>query len=124
MISGSSVANVVGSGSFTIPLMKRIGYPPHFAGAVEAVASTGGQFMPPVMGAGAFIMADFLGMPYTRIALLAFIPACLYYFGCYMQIHFRAKTGYGRRTLSSFPAWSVLKAKGYLLIPIRFWFIF
>ena len=120
MISGSSVANVVGSGSFTIPLMKRIGYPPHFAGAVEAVASTGGQFMPPVMGAGAFIMADFLGMPYTRIALLAFIPACLYYFGCYMQIHFRAKklgmVGIPRAQLPSL--WGVLRRKGYLLFPV------
>jgi len=120
MISGSSVANVVGSGSFTIPLMKRIGYPPHFAGAVEAVASTGGQFMPPVMGAGAFIMADFLGMPYTHIALLAFIPACLYYFGCYMQIHFRAKklgmVGVPRAQLPSL--WGVLRRKGHLLIPV------
>jgi TRAP transporter 4TM/12TM fusion protein len=100
--------------------MKRIGYPPHFAGAVEAVASTGGQFMPPVMGAGAFIMADFLGMPYTRIALLAFIPACLYYFGCYMQIHFRAKklgmVGVPRAQLPSL--WGVLRRKGHLLIPV------
>ena len=91
MISGSSVANVVTTGSVTIPMMKRIGYPNHFAGAVEAVASTGGQFMPPVMGAGAFVMAEFLGVPYARIALLAFLPACLYYFACYLQVHYRAK---------------------------------
>ena len=120
MISGSSVANVVTSGSITIPLMKSIGYPKHFAGAVEAVASTGGQFMPPVMGAGAFVMAEFLGVPYARIALLAFIPACLYYLACYMQIHYRANklrmVGVPRDQLPK--AWSVLKAKGYLLIPI------
>jgi TRAP transporter 4TM/12TM fusion protein len=120
MISGSSVANVVTSGSITIPLMKSIGYPKHFAGAVEAVASTGGQFMPPVMGAGAFVMAEFLGVPYARIALLAFIPACLYYLACYMQIHYRANklrmVGVPREQLPK--AWPVLKAKGYLLIPI------
>jgi TRAP transporter 4TM/12TM fusion protein len=119
MISGSSVANVVTSGSITIPLMKSIGYPKHFAGAVEAVASTGGQFMPPVRGAGAFVLAEFLGVPYARIAL-AFIPACLYYLACYMQIHYRANklrmVGVPRDQLPK--AWSVLKAKGYLLIPI------
>jgi TRAP transporter 4TM/12TM fusion protein len=120
MISGSSVANVVGSGSVTIPLMKSIGYPAHFAGAVEATASTGGQFMPPVMGAGAFVMAEFLGVPYVRIALLAFIPACLYYFACYMQIHYRAVKmdlkGVPRAQLPKF--WGLFKKKFYLLFPI------
>jgi TRAP transporter 4TM/12TM fusion protein len=120
MISGSSVANVVTSGSITIPLMKSIGYPKHFAGAVEAVASTGGQFMPPVMGAGAFVMAEFLGVPYARIALLAFIPACLYYLACYMQVHYRAikvgMKGVPREELPKF--WEVFKRKWYLLTPI------
>ena len=120
MISGSSVANVVTTGSVTIPMMKRTGYPNHFAGAVEAVASTGGQFMPPVMGAGAFVMAEFLGVPYARIALLAFLPACLYYFACYMQVHYRAKKigmkGVPRDQLPKF--WKVLKRKGYLLAPV------
>jgi TRAP transporter 4TM/12TM fusion protein len=100
--------------------MKRIGYPNHFAGAVESVASTGGQFMPPVMGAGAFVMAEFLGIPYTRIVLLAFLPACFYYFAGYLQVHYRAKKlgmkGIPRDQLPSF--WAVLKKKGYLLTPI------
>jgi TRAP transporter 4TM/12TM fusion protein len=120
MISGSSVANVVTTGSVTIPMMKRIGYPNHFAGAVESVASTGGQFMPPVMGAGAFVMAEFLGVPYVRIALLAFLPACFYYFACFLQVHYRARKlgmkGVSRDQLPKF--WTVLKAKGYLLAPI------
>jgi TRAP transporter 4TM/12TM fusion protein len=120
MISGSSVANVVTTGSVTIPMMKRIGYPNHFAGAVESVASTGGQFMPPVMGAGAFVMAEFLGIPYARIALLAFLPACFYYCACYLQVHYRAKKmgmrGVPRDQLPRF--WMVLKKKGYLLAPV------
>jgi TRAP transporter 4TM/12TM fusion protein len=120
MISGSSVANVVTTGSVTIPMMKRIGYPSHFAGAVESVASTGGQFMPPVMGAGAFVMAEFLGVPYVRIALLAFLPACFYYFACFLQVHYRAQKlgmkGVSRDQLPKF--WTVLKGKGYLLAPI------
>ncbi|PKL02357.1 MAG: C4-dicarboxylate ABC transporter permease, partial [Synergistetes bacterium HGW-Synergistetes-2] len=78
-ISGSAVANVYGTGTFTIPLMKRIGYPAHFAGAVEAVASAGGQIMPPIMGAGAFIMASFLGRPYSEVMIAATLPAILYY---------------------------------------------
>ena len=80
MISGSAVANVVTVGSFTIPLMKKMGYEPVFAGAVETAASTGGQIMPPVMGAGAFLMAEFLGIPYLHVALAAALPAILYYF--------------------------------------------
>jgi len=78
-ISGSAAANVAGTGNFTIPLMKRLGYRPEFAGAVEAVASSGGQIMPPVMGAGAFIMAEFLGISYFKVCLAAAVPACLYY---------------------------------------------
>ncbi len=86
-ISGSSVANVYGTGTFTIPLMKRFGYNANFAGAVEAAASTGGQIMPPVMGAAAFIMAEFLGVPYVSVAIAAVIPALLYYLSVYLGVH-------------------------------------
>ncbi|GAB1456644.1 hypothetical protein MASR2M48_19520 [Spirochaetota bacterium] len=90
-VSGSSVANVVGTGSFTIPMMKRLGYSPEFAGAVEAAASTGGQLMPPIMGAAAFLMAEMTGIPYVRIIGAAVIPAMLYYFGVWAGVHFEAK---------------------------------
>ncbi|MEW6662115.1 MAG: TRAP transporter permease [Bacillota bacterium] len=89
-ISGSSIANVVTTGSFTIPLMKRVGYRPEFAGAVEAAASTGGQIMPPIMGAAAFIMAEFTGIPYIAIIAAALIPGILYYFSLYMNVHLEA----------------------------------
>jgi TRAP transporter 4TM/12TM fusion protein len=89
-ISGSAVANVVSTGAITIPLMKKTGYPSVFAGAVEAVSSTGGCIMPPVMGAVAFIMAEFLGIPYSTVAIAAFVPALLYYLGDFMQIDLRA----------------------------------
>ena len=90
MISGSSVANTVTTGSFTIPLMKRTGYPGHFAAGVEASASTMGQIMPPIMGAAAFIMAEFLATPYYKICIAATIPASLAFFSTFMQVHFRA----------------------------------
>ena len=90
-ISGSAVANVVVDGIFNIPLMKRMKYRPEFAAAVEATASAGGQIMPPVMGAGAFIMAELLQIPYTRVALAATVPALLYYLGCGAAIHFEAR---------------------------------
>ncbi len=90
MISGSSVANTVTTGSFTIPLMKRTGYPAYFAGAVEASSSTMGQIMPPIMGAAAFLMAEFLGIPYIKVCIAACIPALLSFFGTFMQVHFRA----------------------------------
>lgn len=90
-ISGSAVANVVVDGVFNIPLMKKLGYKPEFAAAAEATASTGGQLMPPVMGAGAFIMAEFLGVPYIKVALAAAIPALLYYLGVTSSIHFAAR---------------------------------
>ena len=120
-INGSSVANVVGSGSFTIPLMKSIGYKPHFAGAVEAAASTGGQIMPPVMGAGAFIMADITGIPYSQIIIAAAIPAVLYFTGV---LSGRAPGGEAHRAggppageqLPS--AWKIMKERGIMLIPI------
>lgn len=90
-ISGSAVANVVGTGNFTIPLMKSHGYKPEFAGAVEAVASTGGQIMPPVMGAAAFIMADIVGVPYITVCLAALIPAFLYYFSVFIAVDIEAR---------------------------------
>jgi TRAP-type uncharacterized transport system, fused permease components len=89
-INGTAVANVVGTGSFTIPLMKKIGYHKNFAGAVEASASVGGQILPPVMGASAFIMAETTGVSYGTIALAALLPALLYYLGVMAQVHFRA----------------------------------
>jgi TRAP transporter 4TM/12TM fusion protein len=93
-VSGSSAANVVGTGSFTIPMMKNMGYKPHFAAAVEAVASTGGQIMPPVMGAGAFLMAEILGMPYVKVLVAAILPAVMYYVAVWLMVDFEAaKTG-------------------------------
>jgi hypothetical protein len=90
-VSGSSVANTVGSGSFTIPMMIRLGYRPEFAGAVEAAASTGGQIMPPVMGAAAFLMAEFMNVPYAEVVKAAIIPAILYFTGVFVEVHFEAK---------------------------------
>jgi TRAP transporter 4TM/12TM fusion protein len=98
-VSGSAVANVMVDGWLTIPLMMKSGYQPHFAAAVEATASTGGQIMPPVMGVTAFLMAELLGMPYAEIALSAFLPAILYYIAVFMQVDFEA----GKRGLKGFP---------------------
>lgn len=119
-ISGSSVANVCTTGMFTIPLMKSVGYKPYFAGAVEAVASTGGQIMPPVMGAAAFIMAEFLGVPYLQVAAAAIVPALLYYFAVLVQVHLEATRlglkGLPREKLPK--VLPLLKKKGHLLIPL------
>ena len=119
-VSGSSVANVCTTGMFTIPLMKSVGNQPHFAGAVDAVASTGGQIMPPVMGAGAFIMAQFLGVPYIEVALAAVVPALLYYFAVMVQVHFEAtRLGLKGIPWSQLPPlWPLLRSKGFLLIPL------
>jgi TRAP transporter 4TM/12TM fusion protein len=119
-VSGSAVANVMTTGTFTIPLMKRIGYKPAFAGAVEAVASTGGQIMPPIMGAAAFIMAEFLGVSYLKIAAFALLPALLYYLAVFMSVHFEAKR-VGMRGLprSELPALGrVLRERGHLFLPL------
>jgi TRAP transporter 4TM/12TM fusion protein len=91
MYSGSSVANTVGSGSVTIPIMKKTGYSPEFAAAVEAAASTGGQIMPPIMGAAAFLMAEMTETPYLTIVVMAILPAILYFSGIFIMIHFEAK---------------------------------
>ena len=118
-ISGSSVANTVGSGSFTIPMMKKLGYRPEFAGA-EAAASTGGQIMPPVMGAAAFLMAEFIGIPYIEIAKAAAIPACLYFLGIFIEVHFEAKRcGLKGMTREQIPRFmTVLKERGHLFVPL------
>ena len=120
MVSGSSVANVCTTGMFTIPLMKSVGYEPHFAGAVEAVASTGGQIMPPVMGAAAFIMAQILGVPYMEVVIAAIVPAMLYYFAVIVQVHFEAsRLGLKGIPFSQLPPlMPLLKSKGFLLIPL------
>mgnify|MGYP001693778733 CR=1 FL=1 len=119
-ISGSSVANVCTTGMFTIPLMKSVGYQPHFAGAVEAVASTGGQIMPPVMGAAAFIMAQTMGISYVDVALAAVVPALLYYIAVIVQVHYEA-TRLGLKGLprDRLPRLRVLLwERGHLLIPL------
>ncbi|MBQ7608095.1 MAG: TRAP transporter permease [Desulfovibrionaceae bacterium] len=119
-ISGSSVANTVSTGTFTIPLMKSVGYRGAFAGAVEAASSTGGQIMPPIMGAAAFIMAQFLGVSYIEIAKAALIPAVLYYLAVGFMVHMEAKRlgleGIDKNRLPKF--WLVLRQGGYLLIPV------
>ena len=119
-ISGSAVANVMTTGTFTIPMMYRLGYRPAFAGAVEAVASTGGQIMPPIMGAAAFVMAEFLGASYLEVATFALIPAVLYYIAVFFAVHFEAKRlglmGVPKEELPKF--FDVIKARGHLFIPL------
>ncbi len=119
MVSGSSVANTVGSGSVTIPLMKRTGYKPEFAAAAEAAASTGGQIMPPIMGAAAFLMADYVGVPYSNIIYRAILPALLYFAGIFIAVHLEAKK-LGLRGLSreELPKFKNLAKKLYLLLPL------
>lgn len=119
-VSGSSVANTVGSGSFTIPMMKRLGYRPEFAGAVEASASTGGQIMPPIMGAAAFLMAEFIGVPYLQVAKSAIIPAILYFTGVFIVVHLEAKKtglrGLPKEQLPRF--WDIMRQRGQLFLPL------
>ena len=119
-VSGSSVSNTVGSGSFTIPMMKKLGYKSEFAGAVEAAASTGGQLMPPIMGAAAFLMAESLGMPYIKIVKAAIIPALLYFTGIFITVHLEAHKlglkGLPREQLPKFLP--LFLRKGYMLLPL------
>lgn len=119
MVSGSSVANTVGSGSVTIPLMKKTGYKPEFAAAAEAAASTGGQIMPPIMGAAAFLMADYVGVPYGEIVIMAILPALLYFTGIFISVHLEAKK-LGLRGLprEELPKFKNLIGKLYLLLPM------
>ncbi len=120
MYSGSSVANTVGSGSITIPMMKKTGYKPEFAAAVEAAASTGGQIMPPIMGAAAFLMSEITETPYATIAVTAILPAVLYFTGIFMMIHFEAKKlglkGLPKDAIPNF--FKLILRNGYLLLPI------
>ena len=120
MISGSAVANVVTTGTFTIPMMRKTGYPAETAGAVESVASTGGQIMPPIMGAAAFIMADYLGMPYWSVVKAAFFPAVLYYLVLFFVVDLEAgkKTLLGRPRSELPSVKATMKESGYLVIPI------
>ena len=119
MVSGSSVGNTVTTGSFTIPMMKKTGYKPEFAGAVEAAASTGGQIMPPIMGAAAFLMAEFTGEAYSTIAMRAILPAVLYFTGIYIAVHLEAKKlGLKGISRDQLPKLSVLMKRVYLLFPL------
>ncbi len=119
MVSGSSVANTVGSGSVTIPLMKKTGYKPEFAGAAEAAASTGGQIMPPIMGAAAFLMADYVQLPYSVIAVKAILPAVLYFTGIFVAVHLEArKLGLRGLTKEELPKLKPLLKQVYLLLPL------
>lgn len=121
-ISGNAVSNVVTTGAFTIPLMKKTGYEPEFAGAVESVSSTAGQLMPPIMGASAFIMADITGIAYSKICLAAIVPVLLYYTGCFAMVHLRAcKLGLRGLAKEDCPKLLlVLKEDGYLFLPFIF----
>ena len=119
MVSGSSVANTVGSGAVTIPLMKKAGYKPEFAAAAEASASTGGQIMPPIMGAAAFLMAENMGVTYSSIVVRAILPAVLYFLGVFIVVHLEAKKeGLRGLTKDELPKFSPLLKQSYLLLPI------
>jgi len=119
-VSGSAVANVASTGAFTIPLMKRVGYRPEFAGAVEACASTGGQILPPVMGAGAFIMADMTGISYSAIVIAAIIPALLYFMAVIFMVDFEAgKTGLVGVPKAELPSTKgIMRERGFLIVPL------
>lgn len=120
MISGSATANVVATGTFTIPLMKKTGYRPAVAGAIESAASTGGMFMPPVMGAGAFLMAEMLRISYAEVAKIALVPALLYFFAVFVMVHMEAlRTGIGSIPKEDrVSAWTVFKKGWYHMVPI------
>ena len=119
MVSGSSVGNTVTTGAITIPMMKKTGYKPEFAGAVEAAASTGGQIMPPIMGAAAFLMAEYMGLPYAQVALKAIIPALLYFTGIFIAVHLEAKA-LNLKGISALelPKWGFLLRNCYLILPL------
>ena len=119
MVSGSSVGNTVTTGSFTIPMMKKTGYKPEFAGAVEAAASTGGQIMPPIMGAAAFLMAEYIGIPYAQVAVKAILPAILYFTGIFISVHLEAKKlGLNGIPRDQLPKWRLLVRDCYLILPL------
>jgi TRAP transporter 4TM/12TM fusion protein len=117
-ISGSAIANTVSTGSFTIPMMKKAGFRPHVAGGIEPAASIGGMFMPPIMGAGGFIMAEMTGVPYSQIMLVALFPAILYFFSVFVMVHYEAKRFHivGERSEQS--AWEILKKEWFYTLPL------
>ena len=119
MVSGSSVGNTVTTGSVTIPMMKKTGYKPEFAGAVEAAASTGGQIMPPIMGAAAFLMAEYMDLPYAEVAVKAILPAILYFSGIFIAVHLEAKKlGLQGIPRTELPKWGYLLRNLYLILPL------
>ncbi len=117
-ISGSTIANTVSTGTFTIPLMKKAGFKPHVAGGIEPAASIAGMFMPPIMGAGGFIMAELTGTPYSRIMLIAIFPAIMYVFSVFMMVHFEAKIHNIRGEKSEHSAMEILKSEWYFTLPL------
>jgi len=117
-ISGSAIANTVSTGAFTIPMMKKAGFRPHVAGGIEPAASISGMFMPPIMGAGGFIMAELTGLPYSRIMLIAIFPAFMYVFSVFMMVHFEAKMHNIKGERSKESAWELLKAQWLYIAPL------
>ncbi len=117
-ISGSAIANTVSTGAFTIPMMKKAGFKPHIAGAIEPAASIGGMFMPPIMGAGGFIMAELTGLPYSRIMLVALFPSMMYFFSVFVMVHYEAKKHNIVGEKSKESAWGIFKKEWYYTIPL------
>jgi TRAP transporter 4TM/12TM fusion protein len=117
-ISGSAIANTVSTGMFTIPMMKKAGFKPHVAGAIEPAASIGGMFMPPVMGAGGFIMAELTGLPYSQIMLVAIFPALMYFFSVFVMVHYEAKKDNVVGEKSKFSATEIFKKQWFYIMPL------
>ncbi|MEA3466874.1 MAG: TRAP transporter fused permease subunit [Thermodesulfobacteriota bacterium] len=117
-ISGSAIANTVSTGAFTIPMMKKAGFKPHIAGGIEPAASIGGMFMPPIMGAGGFIMAELTGLPYSRIMLVALFPAMMYFFSVFVMVHYEAKKNNIVGERSEHSAWEIFKSEWYYTLPL------
>jgi TRAP transporter 4TM/12TM fusion protein len=117
-ISGSAIANTVSTGAFTIPLMKKAGFRPHIAGGIEPAASIGGMFMPPIMGAGGFIMAELTGVPYPKIMIIAIFPALMYFFSVFVMIHYEAKIHNIKGTKSGPSAWEIFKKEWFYATPL------
>jgi TRAP transporter 4TM/12TM fusion protein len=117
-ISGSAIANTVSTGMFTIPMMKKAGFRPHIAGGIEPAASIGGMFMPPIMGAGGFIMAELTGVPYSRIMLVAIFPALMYFFSVFCMVHYEAKKDNVVGEKSEHSSWEILRKEWFYIIPL------
>ncbi len=117
-ISGSAIANTVSTGAFTIPMMKKAGFKPHVAGAIEPAASIGGMFMPPIMGAGGFIMAEMTGIAYSHIMLVALFPALMYFFSVFVMVHYEAKRHHIVGERSKVLAWEIFRSQWFYLLPL------